>query len=236
MCGLRGGRAPGYGEPYQAAEFQAGLPGEGTLLTLCLLAVLGGATSLARITRFIAGCDAELLAAVGLRPGADLPAASTIGRLLARLDGDALDETTGGHLAWLAGHNEPGALVGIAVDGKPPRGSRTDGTAVHLLAAALHHDQAVLANARSKPRATRSPRSPRCSPHSTSPEKSSPPMPCTPSPTTPATSSQREPTACSSSRATSQACTTSSNTCPVTTSRSTTGPSDKGTDAARSAA
>ena len=51
----------------------------GPLLALCLLAVLGGATSLARITRFIAGCDPELLTAVGLRPGADLPAASTIG-------------------------------------------------------------------------------------------------------------------------------------------------------------
>ncbi|MDJ0467155.1 hypothetical protein [Streptomyces sp. H27-C3] len=57
------------------------------------------------------------------------------------MDGDALDDAVG---AWLARYaadpvNEPGdALVGLAVDGKTVRGSRTDGTAVHLLAAALH--------------------------------------------------------------------------------------------------
>ncbi|GHE14070.1 hypothetical protein GCM10010339_83430 [Streptomyces alanosinicus] len=53
--------------------------------------------------------------------------------------------------AWLARYvadpvDEPGdTLVGLAVDGKTMRGSRTDGTAVHLLAAALHACQAVIA-------------------------------------------------------------------------------------------
>ncbi|MEV6742314.1 ISAs1 family transposase [Streptomyces sp. NPDC051104] len=53
--------------------------------------------------------------------------------------------------AWLARYvadpvDEPGdTLVGLAVDGKTMRGSRTDGTSVHLLAAALHACQTVIA-------------------------------------------------------------------------------------------
>ncbi|MFI1436958.1 hypothetical protein [Streptomyces lydicus] len=53
--------------------------------------------------------------------------------------------------AWLARYvvdpvDEPGdTLVGLAVDGKTVRGSRTDGQAVHLLAAALHACQTVIA-------------------------------------------------------------------------------------------
>ncbi|MEV7380674.1 ISAs1 family transposase [Streptomyces lydicus] len=53
--------------------------------------------------------------------------------------------------AWLARYvadpvDEPGdTLVGLAVDGKAVRGSRTDGSqAVHLLAAALHACQTVI--------------------------------------------------------------------------------------------
>jgi hypothetical protein len=66
----------------------------GPLLALSLLAVLGGATSLAKITRFIAGYDPDLRARAGL-PGTGRLAASTLGRLLARLDGDAFDTATG---------------------------------------------------------------------------------------------------------------------------------------------
>ncbi|MET9914169.1 transposase [Streptomyces sp. NPDC006476] len=53
--------------------------------------------------------------------------------------------------AWLARYaadpvDEPGeTLIGLAVDGKTVRGSRTDGMAVHLLAAALHGCQTVIA-------------------------------------------------------------------------------------------
>lgn len=61
---------------------------------LSLLAVLGGATSPAKITRFIAGYDPDLRARAGL-PGTGRLAASTLGRLLARLDGDAFDTATG---------------------------------------------------------------------------------------------------------------------------------------------
>ncbi|MER6958222.1 ISAs1 family transposase [Streptomyces sp. NPDC000618] len=71
-----------------------------------------------------------------------------MGRLLARLNGDALDDAVG---AWLARYatdpvDEPGdTLVGLAVDGKTVRGSRTEDTAAHLLAAALHACQTVIA-------------------------------------------------------------------------------------------
>ncbi|WP_328457143.1 ISAs1 family transposase [Streptomyces sp. NBC_00386] len=118
----------------------------GSLLALCMVAVLGGATSLAAIARFAAETDSDLRKQLGLT--SSTPNASTLGRLLARLDGDALDDTVG---AWLARYaadpvDEPGdTLVGLAVDGKTVRGSRTDGTAVHLLAAALHTCQTVIA-------------------------------------------------------------------------------------------
>ncbi|MDX3763037.1 ISAs1 family transposase [Streptomyces sp. AK02-04a] len=118
----------------------------GSLMGLCLVAVLGGATSLAAIARFGADTDYGLREQLGLT--SSTPNASTLGRLLARLDGDALDDAVG---AWLARYaadpvGEPGdTLVGLAVDGKTVRGSRTDGTAVHLLAAALHACQTVIA-------------------------------------------------------------------------------------------
>ncbi|WP_234435967.1 ISAs1 family transposase [Streptomyces sp. NRRL S-813] len=118
----------------------------GSLLTLCLVAVLGGATPLAAIARFAANTDCDLRERLGLTAGT--PNASTLGRLLARLDGDALDDAVG---AWLARYtadpvDEPGdRLIGLAVDGKTVRGSRTDIGAVHLLAAALHACQTVIA-------------------------------------------------------------------------------------------
>lgn len=118
----------------------------GSLLALCLVAVLGGARSLATIARFAADTDSSLREQLGL--ASSTPNASTPGRLLARLDGDALDDAVG---AWLARYaadpvDEPGeTLIGLAVDGNTVRGSRTDGMAVHLLAAALHGCQTVIA-------------------------------------------------------------------------------------------
>jgi predicted transposase YbfD/YdcC len=118
----------------------------GVLLALCLTAVLGGARSLAQIARYAADADPQVRAGLGLARAT--PNASTLGRLLARIDGDALDDAVG---TWLARHaadpvEEDEALVGLAVDGKTVRGSRTDSkTAVHLLAAALHGSQTVIA-------------------------------------------------------------------------------------------
>ncbi|MEV4019991.1 transposase family protein [Nonomuraea angiospora] len=105
----------------------------GPLLALSLLAVLSGATSLAKITRFIAGYDPELRARAGL-PGTPRLAASTLGRLFARLDGDTFDTATCTYLAMLAACAPPATsdrpparapLTGLAVDGKTLRGSRT---------------------------------------------------------------------------------------------------------------
>ncbi|MGW0730749.1 transposase family protein [Streptomyces sp. GbtcB7] len=60
----------------------------GSLLALCMVAFLGGATSLAAIARFAADTDSDLREQLGLT--SSTPNASTLGRLLARLDGDAL--------------------------------------------------------------------------------------------------------------------------------------------------
>lgn len=56
------------------------------------------------------------------------PNASTLGWLLARIDADARDDAVGG---WLIRHatdpvEDSDVLVGLAVDGKSVRGSRTE--------------------------------------------------------------------------------------------------------------
>lgn len=119
----------------------------GPMLALCLVAVLSGATSLAKIGRIAAELDARVLADLGL-PAAR-PVVTTLGRLLARLDGDAFDQAIGVYLTALAHDPEASNDAGpqaVAVDGKTLRGSRRpDGTVTHLLAAALHDGRAVLA-------------------------------------------------------------------------------------------
>ncbi|MBA4867337.1 transposase family protein [Streptomyces sp. PSKA54] len=71
----------------------------GVLLALCLTAVLSGARSLTQIARYAADADPQVRAALGLARAT--PNASTLGRLLARIDGDALDDAVG---TWLARH------------------------------------------------------------------------------------------------------------------------------------
>jgi predicted transposase YbfD/YdcC len=126
----------------------------GPLLVACLLAVLAGATSLAAVIRYIAGCDPALLTRIGLPATATRLAATTLGRLLSRLDGDALDAVAGRYLTLVATASDSPAspqqarrkLAGLAVDGKTLRGSRTtDAGAVHLLSATLHDHQLVVA-------------------------------------------------------------------------------------------
>jgi predicted transposase YbfD/YdcC len=128
----------------------------GVILTLCTVAVLSGAKSLAQIVRLVHGWDTTTLAHLGIRthPGTGeprLPAATTIGRILRDLDADALDDAIGSYLTTLA--TDPTAspdqardLVGLAVDGKTMRGARReDGRQVHLLAAATHDLGLVIA-------------------------------------------------------------------------------------------
>uniref|UniRef100_A0AAU1I9T7 ISAs1 family transposase n=1 Tax=Streptomyces sp. NBC_00180 TaxID=2903632 RepID=A0AAU1I9T7_9ACTN len=136
------------GVPFGCARrrFDHGRGGRlGSLLALCLVAVLGGATSLAAIARFAADTDYGLREQLGLT--SSTTNASTPGRLpgperrrpgrrrgrrLARYATDPVDE-------------DGDTLAGLAVDGTAVRGSRTDGTAVHLLTAALHARQTVIA-------------------------------------------------------------------------------------------
>ncbi|GIH24608.1 ISAs1 family transposase [Acrocarpospora phusangensis] len=127
----------------------------GSLLALCLIAVMSGARSLASIGRFARDSGPAVLTALGLRCAHSRPAASTIGRLLASLDGDALDTATGRFLAALTAPTLTGApddslpggrdLRGLAVDGKALRGTRTSGGGmVHLLSATLHDGRHVI--------------------------------------------------------------------------------------------
>ncbi|MEU8927378.1 hypothetical protein AB0D10_41765 [Kitasatospora sp. NPDC048545] len=73
-----------------------------------------------------------------------MPAEATVRRLLARIDGDALDQAVGG---WLADRRPEGSgLRGLSVDGKSLRGAaKARGRKIHLLAAVEHTTGLVLA-------------------------------------------------------------------------------------------
>ena len=73
-----------------------------------------------------------------------VPSEATIRRTLARLDAETLAEVIG---AWLADRDRPDQQRrwAVAVDGRPLRGARRDGRAVHLLAAMEHATRRVLA-------------------------------------------------------------------------------------------
>src|SRR4051794_6122332 len=65
------------------------------LLAAAVLAVLAGARSIAAVARWHTTADAAVLAALGSRRP-ERPAASTIGRAIARISGDALDDVVYG--------------------------------------------------------------------------------------------------------------------------------------------
>ena len=122
------------------------------VLALTACAVLAGATSLLAVGEWIADAPAHVLEEVGARPDPllprrVLPAETTVRRLMARLDGDALDRAVGG---WLADRRPKATgtagLRGLAVDGKSLRGAaKAKGRKVHLLAALEHTTGLVLA-------------------------------------------------------------------------------------------
>ncbi|MFJ2582688.1 ISAs1 family transposase [Kitasatospora aureofaciens] len=119
------------------------------VLALTACAVLAGATSLLAVGEWITDAPPQVLERFGLRPDPVLPrrlvlAEATVRRLLARIDGDALDRAVGG---WLADRRpaSPG-LRGLSVDGKSLRGAaRARGRKIHLLAAVEHTTGLVLA-------------------------------------------------------------------------------------------
>ncbi|MEV0217450.1 ISAs1 family transposase, partial [Micromonospora sp. NPDC050695] len=122
------------------------LPG---LLAVAVAAVVSGQSRVVEITEWAADLpDAvwDRLGAArdrftGARRVAD---DSTLGRVLAGIDADALDAAVCRWLISRAGSGGPGRRV-IAVDGKTLRGSGPAGAQVHLLAAVDHHDGIVLA-------------------------------------------------------------------------------------------
>ncbi|GJF32686.1 hypothetical protein KNE206_53860 [Kitasatospora sp. NE20-6] len=115
------------------------------VLTLTACAVLTGATSLLAVGEWIADAPAQVLERLGIRidpllPTRLVPAESTVRRLLARIDGDALDQAVG---RWLAARRpQPSGaddLRGVSVDGKSLRGAaKAKGRRIHLLAAMEH--------------------------------------------------------------------------------------------------
>ncbi|MGW0730061.1 transposase family protein [Streptomyces mirabilis] len=91
--------------------------------------MLSGASSLLVIGEWIADPPPCMLEHLGIRPDPllprrHLPTESTVRRLLARIDGDALDRAVG---CWLADRRPvdtaPAALRGMAADGKRLRGA-----------------------------------------------------------------------------------------------------------------
>ncbi|MGW5433358.1 ISAs1 family transposase [Streptomyces sp. NPDC004059] len=119
------------------------------VLALAACAVLAGATSLLAVGEWIADAPPQVLERLGVRPDPVLPrrlvpAETTVRRLLARIDGDALDRAVGG---WLADRCPAGSgLRGLSVDGKSLRGAdRARGRKIHLLAAVEHNTGLVLA-------------------------------------------------------------------------------------------
>ncbi|MFE9454845.1 ISAs1 family transposase [Streptomyces sp. NPDC006739] len=119
------------------------------VLTLTACAVLTGATSLLAVGEWIADAPPHVLERLGMRPDPVLPrrlvpSEATVRRLLARIDGDALDRAVGG---WLADRRpESTGLRGLSVDGKSLRGAaKAQGRRIHLLAAVEHTTGLVLA-------------------------------------------------------------------------------------------
>ncbi|MEU5540104.1 ISAs1 family transposase [Streptomyces sp. NPDC020362] len=121
------------------------------LLAAAAAAVSAGARSLAAIGEWITDAPRWAVGALGFAPDpltgqVVVPHPATVRRLLARLDGDALDAAIGAFLsARTSRAHEPDTLRPIAVDGKTVRGSRTRTTAAISLLAAMAHSGEVLA-------------------------------------------------------------------------------------------
>jgi predicted transposase YbfD/YdcC len=123
-----------------------------SLLAVAIAAVLASARSVAAIGEWVADVPSDVLASLGVArdpfTGAyRIPDATTIGRVLADVDGDALDTAIS---TWLLGRRidsseQAGRRRVYAVDGKTLRGSGPAGEQVHLLAAIDHDTGVVLA-------------------------------------------------------------------------------------------
>lgn len=123
------------------------------ILLVCACAAVSGTRSVDEIAEWAARASDTVLTAVGVRRHPlrwrRAPSRTTIGRVLAAVDGDALDQAVG---AYLTARNTAGTASGqrqvIAVDGKSLRGSaRLSAGRRHLLSAVTHHRALTLAQA-----------------------------------------------------------------------------------------
>jgi predicted transposase YbfD/YdcC len=108
-----------------------------SMLAVAVCAVLAGACTFAAITDWVRDLDRSAWGRLGFPDR--VPAATTVWRLLIRIDADVLSAVLG---RWLRGRAAPVVIAGrrwrlvIAVDGKIARGARLpDGRQVHLLSA-----------------------------------------------------------------------------------------------------
>jgi predicted transposase YbfD/YdcC len=115
------------------------------ILLVCACAAVSGARNVDEIAEWAARASDTVLTAVGVRRHPlrwrRAPSRTTIGRVLAAVDGDVLDQAVG---ACLTARNNAGTASGkrqvIAVDGKSLRGSaRLSAGRRHLLSAVTHH-------------------------------------------------------------------------------------------------
>ena len=109
------------------------------VLAVAVTAVLAGARSFAAIGEWAADLPAEHLPRLRLTTA---PEESTLRKLFARLDADALDRVLGAWL-WTRTAVVDGRRV-IALDGKTVRGARTATTSAPHLVAALDHATATV--------------------------------------------------------------------------------------------
>jgi predicted transposase YbfD/YdcC len=112
------------------------------MLSLAVTATLAGYRSFAAIGQWAAESTANTLALFGLASGS-APDESTLRKLFARIDADALDKALGVWM-WTRTFIVDARRV-IALDGKTVRGARTrpNGKAPHLIAA-FDHDAGVV--------------------------------------------------------------------------------------------
>lgn len=113
------------------------------MLAMTVTAVVAGARSFAAVGQWAADVSAGQLAAFGVARR-EAPDESTLRKLFARVDADALDGALGRWM-WSRTTVVDGRRV-IALDGKTVRGARvrSDGKAPHLIAAFDHGAGAVL--------------------------------------------------------------------------------------------
>jgi len=118
------------------------------ILSVAVCAIICGARSFDAMAQWGKACTQKMLKRLGCRRSKktdlyEAPSEPAIRRFLQSLDGNAVDRAISGWLESIMGDG-----VAIAVDGKTLKGARnSDGRQMHLLAAFLHQQATVVAQA-----------------------------------------------------------------------------------------